>query len=213
MLSNFTVIRWYHIRVLEIVLVLVSYFSGAVPYSVWLGKVYLRADIRKFGDGNPGATNVFRAGNNYVGLLALILDINKAALPVGIAYNLLGVRGMPMFLIGLAPVLGHIFSPFLKFRGGKALAVSFGTWIGLTVWKISAPAVIAATVGTLLVTPVGWAVLLALIVILVVILGWLPDPLFLSTWVAQAILLTWTHLDDLKQSPQLRPWLRKIIYR
>jgi glycerol-3-phosphate acyltransferase PlsY len=192
----------------EVGLILLSFFSGALPISVWLGKVFIGVDIRQYGDGNPGATNVFRAGNNYIGLTALLLDVTKAALPVGIAYNILNVRGLPMFLIALAPVLGHIFSPFLGFKGGKALAASFGAWIGLTVWTVSAPAALAAALGILLFTPAGWAVLLALMVILAVILIWFPDPLLIFTWVAQTVLMVWTHRGDLKSRPQFRPWLK-----
>ena len=170
----------------------------------------MRVDIREYGDGNPGATNVFRAGNNYAGIAALLLDISKAAMPVGVAYNILGIRGLPMFLIGLAPVLGHIYSPFLGLKGGKALAVSLGTWIGLTVWKVSAPAALAAILGSMLLTSTGWAVVLALTVILVVIIIWLPDSLLIATWISQAGLLVWTHRADLKQLPQVRPWRKNI---
>ena len=124
------------------VLVLISFVSGSLPFSVWLGKILRRTDVRRFGDGNPGATNAFRAGGAWLGLPALLLDVSKGAAPVGLAYFNLGYRGLPMWMIALAAILGHAFSPFLGFRGGKGLAVAFGVWIGLTLWRVSLPALL-----------------------------------------------------------------------
>ncbi len=196
-----------------IVFVLIAFLCGSLPFSVWLGKLFLRVDVRKYGDGNPGATNVFRSGSKIVGLLALMLDITKAAAPVGLAYHNLGIRGVPMFLIALAPVLGHVFSPFLGFRGGKAVAVSLGVWIGLTIWKASLVGVIAASMGILLTTTSGWAVMLGLAGILMALLIWMPDPLFLMVWAGMTLILIWTHRADLSQRPRWRPWLTKLISR
>ena len=196
----------------SILYILFSFFCGSLPFSVWLGKLFLDRDVRQYGDGNPGATNVFRAGNNYIGLLAVLLDISKAAVPVGFAYHQLGLRGLPMFLISLAPVLGHAYSPFLKFRGGKAIATAFGVWIGLTLWKASLAGVIGALVGIAVLTPHGWAVMLGLATILFTLLVWLPEPLFLAVWAAQFVLLVWKHRFDLRQPPQLRPWVRDRLH-
>jgi acyl phosphate:glycerol-3-phosphate acyltransferase len=192
---------------------LVAFLCGSLPFSVWLGKLFLDVDVRSFGDRNPGAANAFRAGSKLVGLLALILDISKAAAPVGLAYFNLGIRGVPMFLIALAPILGHVFSPFLRFRGGKALATALGVWIGLTIWKVSLPAAIAALVGIALFTPPGWAVMFALGIIFIVLLLWMPVPLYLFVLAGETLLLAWTHRADLRQGPRLRPWLAKRYLR
>jgi acyl phosphate:glycerol-3-phosphate acyltransferase len=188
---------------------LFTFFLGSLPFSVWLSKLFLDVDVRRFGDGNPGATNVFRAGGKLFGLFSLLLDISKAAAPVGIAYFHLGFRGAPMFFISIAPILGHAFSPFLRFRGGKALATALGVWIGLTIWKVSLPAVLAALLGLALFTTPGWAVLLALATILIILMIWLPDPLLLSVWTAEIFILVWTHRMDLRQRPYLRSWLSR----
>ncbi|HAW50928.1 MAG TPA: hypothetical protein DCX54_01170 [Flavobacteriales bacterium] len=190
-------------------LIFIAFICGSLPFSVWIGKIFLHTDARQVGDGNPGATNVFKAGNKMVGLMALILDISKAAAPVGFAYFNLSVRGGTMFLIGIAPILGHAFSPFLGFKGGKALATALGMWIGLTIWKVSLPASIAAFIGITLFTAPGWAVMFAMGAILTVLLIWLPDPLFISLWAAETLILIWTHRADLRQPPHVRPWLGK----
>jgi acyl phosphate:glycerol-3-phosphate acyltransferase len=198
---------------LSIALILLAFICGSLPFSVWVGKVFLGRDVRQFGDGNPGAANVFRSGNKPAGLLALMLDIAKAAAPIGLAYFNLNVRGAPMFLIAIAPILGHAFSPFLRFRGGKAIATVLGSWIGLTLWKASLPAVIVVVIGIALFTPAGWSVMLAMAGILAVLLIWLPDPLLLLVWAAETLILAWTHRADLRQGLHLRPWLARIFQR
>ena len=184
-----------------------AFLCGSLPFSVWVGRLFLRRDVRLYGDGNPGAANAFRTGNRLVGLVALLLDVSKAAVPVGLAYFNLGLRGLPMFFIAVAPLLGHVFSPFLGFRGGKGLSTALGIWIGLTVWKASLAAVLGAVVGIAFLTPPGWAVMLALAGLLGVLLAWLPDPLLLAVLAVQILLLAWTHRRDLRQRPRLRPWL------
>jgi glycerol-3-phosphate acyltransferase PlsY len=193
-------------------LVFIAFLCGSLPFSVWLGKIFLGVDVRQYGDGNPGAANVFRSGSRVVGLIALILDVSKAAAPVGLSYINLGIRGIPMILIGIAPILGHVFSPFLGFHGGKAIAVSLGVWIGLTIWKASLAGVIGVLIGIALTTSSGWAVMLGLVGILAVLLIWMPNHLLLLVWVSQTITLIWTHRTDLRHSPHVRPWLAKRFY-
>ena len=195
----------------SLALILIAFVCGSLPFSVWLGKIFLGLDVRQFGDGNPGATNVYKAGNKMAGLLALILDISKAAAPVGFAYYNLNVRGVSMFFIAIAPIFGHVFSPFLGFRGGKALATALGVWIGLTIWKVSLPAAAAALIGITLFTSPGWAVMLAMGCILTTLIFWIPDPLLILIWAAETLILAWTHRSDLRHHPQLRPWLAKYL--
>ena len=194
-----------------IAFVLIAFLLGSLPFSLWLGKLSLKVDVRQYGDGNPGAANVFRAGGKGIGLLALILDVTKAALPVGFAYHNLEMRGIPMVLIAIAPILGHVFSPFLGFRGGKGLAAVLGVWIGLTIWKASLAAVIGVAIGIALTTIPGWAVMLGMACILVTLLVWIPDPVFLLVWAGVMLILVWTHRADLRRRPDLRPWLAKYF--
>jgi len=198
---------------ISILMIFIAFLAGSLPFSVWIGKLLLGKDVRQIGDGNPGAVNVFRAGNRMAGLLALMLDVSKAAAPVGLAYFNLGIRGVAMFLIAIAPILGHAFSPFLHYRGGKAIAASLGVWIGLTIWKASLPAVVGALIGIVLFTPPGWSVMCAMSGILLVLLIWLPDPLLLAVWLGATLILAWTHRLDLLQGIHVRPWLVKLFAR
>ena len=126
----------------------ISFISGSIPFSLILVKAFAKEDISTFGEGNPGPANAFKAAGPLVGTAALLLDGFKAAIPVYLfAYS---QSGWHQPIIAIAPILGHAFSPFLKFKGGKAITSSFGSWMGLTLWEgpvaLGAGAVFAATV-------------------------------------------------------------------
>lgn len=121
---------------LLIALLLLTYLFGAIPWSVWLGKAFFQRDPRSLGDGNPGAANAFRAGGWPLGLAVLLLDFLKALLPVLIARWGLQLPPDQLFWLALMPTLGHAFSIFLAFRGGRALVTWFGVWAGLTLYEL-----------------------------------------------------------------------------
>ena len=112
---------------------IIAFICGSLPFAVWIGRL-AGVDIRTVGDGNPGATNVVRAAGIGWGMLAFCVEFSKAAVPVGITYMIFGWQGYEAVPIAIAPSLGHAFSPFLNFKGGKALATMLGAWIGTTLW-------------------------------------------------------------------------------
>lgn len=183
---------------------LLGFLLGALPFSVWLGKLVLRTDIRRYGDGNPGGTNVLRAGNTGLGLLVIFLDMLKGAAPVALAHYVFAVDGWPLVPVILAPPLGHAFSPFLRFRGGKALASIFGAWTALTV--PFGPFVMGLSVFVLykVQTVSGWAALgawLCMLAFLLITGATLP---LLAAWAGTAALIIWKHRDDLRRKPELK---------
>ncbi|PTA67812.1 glycerol-3-phosphate 1-O-acyltransferase PlsY [Deinococcus arcticus] len=114
---------------LAVLTVFLSYLLGAIPAAAWVARAR-GVDIRTVGSGNSGATNVQRALGNGPALAVAAFDILKGALAVGVAAGL--NLGQPvMAACGVAAVLGHNFSPFLGFRGGKGVATSFGTMAAL----------------------------------------------------------------------------------
>jgi acyl phosphate:glycerol-3-phosphate acyltransferase len=192
---------------------LIGFLLGSLPISVWLGRIVLHTDIRGYGDGNPGGTNVVRAGSRGLGVLAIVLDMLKGALPVSLAYYVFKVDGWLLAPVVLAPIAGHAFSPFLGFRGGKALATTFGVWSALTV--PFGPFVIGGSVFVFykLLNLPGWAVMASLLTLLVFLLTpVLPrgpgvagvSPPLLVAWAGTVAILAWTHRADLRQRPALR---------
>lgn len=188
---------------IALLLTLFAFLFGALPFSVWLGRLAGR-DLRQVGDGNPGATNALRAGGWRVGVAAYFLDTFKGALPVGLAYQLLDLRGPGMWAVALAPSLGHAFSPFLKGRGGKALASILGVWIGFTLGELALVILLFLTMWHLLLENAGWAVLLTGLCSLAYLLLHHPTPLFLGVMAAQIVLVIWKHRADLSRRPRFR---------
>ena len=105
------------------IIIVLSYLIGSIPFGFLLTKVFLKKDIREIGSGNIGATNVLRTGNKLLGYGTLILDIFKAVIPV-----LIIKYQYPefLFLSSLSIFLGHVFSIWLKFKGGKGVATYLG---------------------------------------------------------------------------------------
>ena len=106
-----------------IIIILTSYLMGSIPFGLILTKIFLNKDIRKVGSGNIGATNVLRAGNKIVGYLTLMLDVLKAIIPIiYIKFNYPDL----IYVSSLSVFLGHVFSIWLKFKGGKGVATYVG---------------------------------------------------------------------------------------
>jgi glycerol-3-phosphate acyltransferase PlsY len=114
-----------------VLLVLGAFLLGSCPFSVIIGRWFLGKDIRGYGDGNPGAANVFRAGGHKLGYLAVLLDITKGIPFVFLAHAVFELSNLAVVLVAIGAILGHAFSPFLRWRGGKAVAITFGVLIAL----------------------------------------------------------------------------------
>lgn len=106
-------------------IVIAAYFIGAAPFSVWISRAFGMDDPRAFGSGNPGATNVARR-NKTAGLLTLFADAGKGFLPVFFIADA-GVAAAA----GMAAITGHVFSIFLRLRGGKGVATALGVFCAL----------------------------------------------------------------------------------
>jgi glycerol-3-phosphate acyltransferase PlsY len=114
-----------------VLIAMAGFILGAVPFSVIIGRLFLRKDIRKYGDGNPGSVNVFRAGGQKAGLVAVVLDIVKGVPFVFLAHAWLKLPDLSVVIVAICAVLGHAFSPFLRWHGGKSVAISFGVILAL----------------------------------------------------------------------------------
>lgn len=121
---------------LELCWVVLAYFLGAVPFGLVIAKSFCHIDPRQGGSKSIGATNVSRLCGFGWGVLTLVCDVLKGALPVALA--LCWFNSDPLFisLTGLAAVLGHVFSCFLGFRGGKAVATSIGVFLPIAFWPL-----------------------------------------------------------------------------
>ena len=111
-----------------LIIALVSYLLGSIPFGFILTKIFLKKDIRDIGSGNIGATNALRAGNKLLGYATLVLDVTKAILPVlYIKFNYPDY----IFIASLSAFLGHVFPIWLKFKGGKGVATYIGILLSI----------------------------------------------------------------------------------
>jgi glycerol-3-phosphate acyltransferase PlsY len=113
----------------KVVLIIISYLIGSIPFSYLLGKWLKGEDIRKKGSGNLGTTNAFRVFGKVIGMIVLVLDTFKGGIMVLLVKYLPFFHNLDLFhplIYGLAAVIGHIYPVWFKFKGGKGVASSFG---------------------------------------------------------------------------------------
>lgn len=108
----------------------ISYLFGSVPWALVIGRVFYHKDIRKEGSGNPGATNAARVLGLPAGIIVTLLDALKGLISMLIAHAI--APGSEIYA-GLACCIGHCFPLFAGFKGGKAVATSYGFFLGITI--------------------------------------------------------------------------------
>lgn len=118
---------------MNIVAVLIAYVMGSVPTGLWLGLRLRGVDIREHGSKNIGATNTLRVLGKGLGSVALVSDIAKGVIPVLLVSRLGSWEHLPL-ACGVAAILGHSFSLFLMFKGGKGVATSAGVFASLATY-------------------------------------------------------------------------------
>ena len=121
---------------MTIIYTIILYLCGALMFSYWLGFL-VKKDLYSFGDGNPGAANLWQTAGAGFGLLGVLLDFMKGYLPLALLLHFNILSGYAVVPVAIAPVLGHALSPFLKFRGGKCTTVTFGVWSAVTKFEVS----------------------------------------------------------------------------
>ncbi|WP_156298951.1 glycerol-3-phosphate 1-O-acyltransferase PlsY [Streptobacillus canis] len=113
-----------------LILVVLAYLVGSIPNALWIGKLFKNIDVREYGSGNVGSTNAARVLGWKLGVLTLILDVFKGAVFVLVAKKM-NLDDISIVLIGMAAILGHSYSIYLGFKGGKAVATSLGVFLVL----------------------------------------------------------------------------------
>ncbi len=183
---------------MPLILVLVAaYLVGSIPFAVVTSKLLGLEDPRRYGSGNPGATNVLRSGNKGAAALTLLGDALKGWVAVWAATRL-GFAPAEAALAGLAAFLGHVFTIFLRFNGGKGVATALGVLAGISgqialfcaaVWlavaftsRYSSAAALAAAAAS----PVAGLIFLG------------PEPT-IAVLLVMAAVLFWRHAPNIKR--------------
>lgn len=178
---------------------MIAFLVGSLPFSVWVGRLAGK-NIRHYGDGNPGATNAWKAGGAFWGISAMILDFAKGAIPILIVNYIIELEGLSLAAVALAPILGHAYSPFLRFRGGKALAVTFGVWTGLTLWLAPTALGVSFALWLLILKNDGRAVLAGMLTLLILFILINADNAWLIVWLGNTLILAWKYRQKWRSS-------------
>lgn len=191
---------------LFLALLLLAYLVGSVPTSLILGKLLHGIDLREHGSRNVGATNAMRVLGKPTGIAVLVLDVAKGFFPT-LLFPLINKENVFGFLaptnqalcIGLAAVIGHIFTIFLKFRGGKGVATGIGVYLAL------APKALLLTFGICLIimastryVSLGSLTGAVLLPIFLLIVGPRSLPLVILTVLLGALVI-WRHRENIKR--------------
>jgi glycerol-3-phosphate acyltransferase PlsY len=116
--------------------VALSYLMGATPTSYWVGRLFHGIDLREHGSGNLGATNAFRVMGLKWALPVVLVDVAKGVVPAGLFAAWAGVGFGWAITFGLAAIVGHMFSLWVGFKGGKGIATSAGVFVAFAPWAI-----------------------------------------------------------------------------
>ena len=178
----------------EIVLILGAYQLGSIPTGLLLAKA-AGVDIRSTGSGNIGATNVYRTLGRTVGVLTLVGDCLKGLLPV-LAARYLGLTDAWIAAAGLAAFLGHVYTVFLGFKGGKGVATALGVFLGVSPLAVlGAMTIFALLVWKWRYISLGSISAAAAMPILVAILD--RRPVLVGMTVVVAALVIWKHRENI----------------
>jgi len=191
---------------------IISYLFGSIPTGLLVSRLVGDVDIREHGSGNIGATNVARTLGRKWGAVVLGLDLLKGLLPVAILPPLFGFpangNGLVEITIGAAAVLGHCFSVFLGFRGGKGVATAIGVFLAIAPWEI----VILLVVGLILIAWKGYVSLASVVcaALLPVLLYLTKQPLAVQL-VAEllaviVILKHWPNMVRISRGEEMALW-------
>ncbi len=181
-------------------LLALSYLIGATPTSYWVGKAFHGVDLREHGSGNLGATNAFRVLGWRSAAPVMAVDILKGFVPVWLFPGMVSAPFGWTLAFGAAAILGHMFSPWVGFKGGKGVATSAGVFFALAPWAgLGALAVwLALTFSTRMVSVGSMGAAFALPVLVAVLPHQGGGALVVFT-VALAGFVTWAHRANVRR--------------
>lgn len=187
--------------VVEIIVLAAAYLVGAIPFGVIIGRVFRGVDIRSYGSGGSGATNVNRTLGPYAGGAVLVADVAKGLVVTAVARYAVEGDGWLIASAGTLAVLGHMFPIYIRFKGGKGVATGLGALVVispiLAAVALTGVIVAAVTKYVSLGSIIGSGLSLGLLIIFsafeLTILGWEHDVWYLLFAVPVPLFIIWSH--------------------
>lgn len=188
----------------ELMIIILAYLLGSVPTAVWVSRRYFGIDIREYGSGNAGATNVYRVLGSRWGTMVMLIDMLKGMLAVQLAWLLPEYVGQDIpfqnlqTILGMTAVLGHIFPIWADFKGGKGVATVLGMVLGIS--PITAVSCVGVFAIVLYLTRfVSLSSILASIAfpIFILVIFNVDNPLYRVFAIAVALMVVLTHQKNI----------------
>lgn len=187
---------------------IIAYILGSIPFGLVVAKTLCNIDPRTGGSRNTGATNVARMCGTKYGVLTLLLDLSKGFFPVLMA-SAWTESGLGLSLVVLAAILGHAFSCFMNFKGGKAVATTIGAFLAVAPWATIFAAVLCLLLiwlsGHVSLGSLTLALALPTFMVLTGNFAYVPAALIVM------VLLFWRHRENIHRLArgEENPWLKK----
>jgi len=184
-----------------ILLVFLAYVLGSTPTSFWVGRTFFGVDLREVGSGNLGATNTFRALGWKAALPVMIVDVSKGWFPVWFfPQRDLSAIWEWTLAYAAAAILGHVFSFWVRFKGGKGIATSAGVFLALSPWGALAALIswIVVTFSTRMVSAGSLAAAITLPLALLFVPHRGGNSLLIFT-AALALFVFWAHRSNIRR--------------
>jgi len=178
------------------IIIIISYLLGSIPFGVVVARLF-KIDITKYGSGNIGATNVLRTLGLLPGIVVLLLDLFKGTLAVYIS-TLILKDPLQIILCAIAAILGHMFSIFIGFKGGKGAAVGLGVLLGIApeIFLITVVLVVLIIIATRYVSLAS--IICPLFTVVLMICFNRPIPYTMAA-IAISLLMIYKHLPNIKR--------------
>ena len=182
-------------------ILLVAYFVGAIPFGVAIGRLWRGVDVRSYGSGGSGATNVNRTLGPKAGALVLIADISKGVFVTGLARYIFEVDAWLLATSATVAVLGHMFPVYIRFKGGKGVSTGLGALMIISpvcaVLALSGVLVALVTryvsLGSIIGSGLGLGLLIISSTFGIEILGWHHKIGYMLFAIPVPILIIWSH--------------------
>lgn len=175
---------------------LLAYFFGSMPFGYWIGMLFYKKNILKLGSGNIGTTNTFRVLGTRAGVAVLLLDIFKGSVGARMAYIWGPAPTWTVMVVGLGAILGHTFSMWIGFKGGKAVATSMGVLLMYNPTMFVIAFAIFLTV-ILLTSMVSMASMIGFTLVTLLSIFWLHDWLLSIIAFALTIFVFYRHRENI----------------
>jgi len=188
----------------------IAYILGSIPFGLVIAKSICNIDPRLDGSRNTGATNVARLCGTKYGIATLLLDISKGLVPVLMASAWIESH-MALSLVALAAILGHVFSCFMGFKGGKAVATTVGAFLALspigTILSAALCLGVVALSGHVSMGSLTLALALPVFMVLTGNFGYVPVALIVM------VILFWRHKDNIYRLArgEENPWIKPKV--